>query len=118
MKKEMVMYNGVKIPVYGYGTWLVEQEVAAERVKLALDVGFRHIDSAQAYGNEVGVGEGFRASGLKREEVFITTKVRAELKNYEQAKASMEESLKKLGLDYVDLILIHCPQPWAEFRSE
>ena len=118
MKKEMVMYNGVKIPVYGYGTWLVEQEVAAERVKLALDVGYRHIDSAQAYGNEVGVGEGFRASGLKREEVFITTKVRAELKNYEQAKASMEESLKKLGLDYVDLILIHCPQPWAEFRSE
>ena len=118
MEKELVLYNGVKIPVNGYGTWLVDQEVAEERVKLALEVGYRHIDSAQAYGNEVGVGNGFRASGLKREEVFITTKVRAELKTYEQAKASMEESLERLGLDYVDLILIHCPQPWNEFRGE
>lgn len=118
MGKELVLYNGVKIPVNGYGTWLVDQEVAEERVKLALEVGYRHIDSAQAYGNEVGVGNGFRASGLKREEVFITTKVRAELKTYEQAKASMEESLERLGLDYVDLILIHCPQPWNEFRGE
>lgn len=118
MGKELVLYNGVKIPVNGYGTWLVDQEVAEERVKLALEIGYRHIDSAQAYGNEVGVGNGFRASGLKREEVFITTKVRAELKTYEQAKASMEESLRKLGLDYVDLILIHCPQPWNEFRGE
>lgn len=118
MEKELVLYNGVRIPVNGYGTWLVDQEVAEEKVKLALEVGYRHIDSAQAYGNEVGVGNGFRASGLKREEVFITTKVRAELKTYEQAKASMEESLEKLGLDYVDLILIHCPQPWDEFRGE
>ena len=118
MEKELVLYNGVKIPVNGYGTWLVDQEVAEERVKLALEIGYRHIDSAQAYGNEVGVGNGFRASGLKREEVFITTKVRAELKTYEQAKASMEESLQRLGLDYVDLILIHCPQPWNEFRGE
>ena len=118
MEKELVLYNGVKIPVNGYGTWLINQEVAEERVKLALEVGYRHIDSAQAYGNEVGVGNGFRASGLKREEVFITTKVMAEFKTYEEAKISMEDSLKRLGLDYVDLILIHCPQPWAEFRGE
>lgn len=115
--KEIKMYNGVKIPVVGYGTWLVDNSVAAEKVKMAIEEGYRHIDSAQAYGNEVGVGKGIKECGLKREDLFIVTKVQAEIKNYEDAKRSIDESLKRLNLDYVDLILIHCPQPWAEFRG-
>ena len=115
--KEFVLNNGVKAPSLAYGTWLIKNEDAARCVKMALEAGYRHIDTAQAYGNEVGVGQGIKESGLKREEVFITSKVQAEYKTYEQAKKSIDESLKKLGVDYIDLMLIHCPQPWAEFRG-
>ena len=85
---------------------------------MALESGYRHIDSAQAYGNEKGVGEAIRNSKLSREEIYLTTKVMAEIKSYEEAKASIEKSLSDLGLDYVDLLLIHCPQPWALFRGK
>ena len=115
--KEFVLHNGVKAPALAYGTWLIKNENAANCVKMALEAGYRHIDTAQAYGNEEGVGQGIRESGLKREEVFITSKVKAELKSYAKAKASIDESLKKLGVDYIDLMLIHCPQPWALFRG-
>ena len=115
--KEFVLSNGVKAPALAYGTWLIKNEDAARCVKMALEAGYRHIDTAQAYGNEEGVGQGIRESGLKREEVFITSKVKAELKSYKKAKASIDESLKKLGVDYIDLMLIHCPQPWALFRG-
>ena len=115
--KEFVLSNGVKAPALAYGTWLIKNEDAARCVKIALEAGYRHIDTAQAYGNEEGVGQGIRESGLKREEVFITSKVKAELKSYKKAKASIDESLKKLGVDYIDLMLIHCPQPWALFRG-
>ena len=118
MKKELVLNNGNKIPVLGYGTWLIKNENAAECVKTALELGYRHIDTAQAYGNEEGVGEGIRQSGVKREDIYVTTKVMAEYKSYKKAKASIDKSLKKLGLDYVDLILIHCPQPWIFFRGK
>ena len=111
------LYNGVETPVLAYGTWLIKNENAAECVKTALELGYRHIDTAQAYGNEIGVGEGIRESGLKREDIFVTTKVQAEIKSYKKAKKSIDESLKKLGLDYIDLILIHCPQPWIVFRG-
>ena len=111
-------YNGVEAPTLAYGTWLIKDSDAANCVKLALKHGYRHIDTAQAYGNEVGVGKGIKESGLKREEIFVTTKVQAEHKTYEKAKASIDESLEKLGLDYIDLILIHCPQPWMEFRGK
>ena len=117
MKKSLLLHNGNEIPTLAYGTWLIENEAAEECVKNALELGYRHIDTAQAYGNEEGVGKGIRASGLKREEIYVTTKVAAELKDYESAKKSIDESLRKLGLDYVDLILIHCPQPWREFRG-
>ena len=76
--KEFVLHNGVKAPALAYGTWLIKNEDAANCVKMALDAGYRHIDTAQAYGNEEGVGEGIRLSGLKREEIFITSKVKAE----------------------------------------
>ena len=115
--KEFVLHNGVKAPALAYGTWLIKNENAANCVKMALNAGYRHIDTAQAYGNEEGVGEGIRLSGLKREEIFITSKVKAEIKSYKKAKQSIEDSLKRLGIDYIDLMLIHCPQPWALFRS-
>lgn len=116
--KELTLNNGNKIPTLAYGTWLIKNKDAAKCVELALNAGYRHIDTAQAYGNEEGVGEGIRNSGLSRNELYITTKVQAEYKSYKKAKASIDESLKKLGLAYVDLILIHCPQPWAFFRSK
>ena len=109
--------NGLEVPTLAYGTWLIKDSDAEECVKTALELGYRHIDTAQAYGNEEGVGKGIKNSGLAREDVFVTTKVLAEHKAYIKAKRSIDRSLKKLGLDYIDLILIHCPQPWAVFRG-
>ena len=116
--KEFTLLNGNKIPALAYGTWLIKNEKAKDCVLMALEAGYRHIDTAQAYGNEQGVGEGIRQSGLKREDIYLTTKVQAEHKTYKKAKKSIDESLEKLGLDYIDLILIHCPQPWILFRSK
>lgn len=113
--------NGITIPKLGYGTWLTPDEEAPAAVKTAIEAGYRHIDTAQAYENEHGVGEGIRegirSSKVPREQIFITTKVAAEIKTYEEAAASIDESLKKLGCGPADLIIIHCPQPWAEFRG-
>lgn len=114
----MKLYNGKNIPDVGYGTWLIKNEDACRCCSMALESGYRHIDSAQAYGNEKGVGEAIRNSKLPRDQIYLTTKVMAEIKSYEEAKASIEKSLSDLGLDYVDLILIHCPQPWALFRGK
>ena len=115
--KNYVLSNGIEIPEIGYGTWLIKNEDASKCVQMALEAGYRHIDSAKAYGNEEGVGEGIRASGIAREEIFVTTKVPAEFKSYKKAKQSIEESLEKLNIGYIDLILIHCPQPWKLFGS-
>jgi diketogulonate reductase-like aldo/keto reductase len=117
LKENYTLSNGVLIPKLGLGTWLIPDNEAAAAVKAAIQLGYRHIDSAQAYGNERGVGEGVRAAGVPREQIFITTKVAAEIKSYQSAAASIDESLQKLGMDYADLIIIHCPQPWAEFRG-
>ncbi len=112
-----MLSNEKMIPTLAYGTWLINNSDAAGCVEIALKNGYRHIDTAQAYGNEEGVGKGIKASGLPREEIYVTTKVMAEIKTYKRAKASIDKSLKRLGLEYVDLILIHCPQPWALFRG-
>ena len=117
LEKTMKLHNGVEIPVIGLGTWLTPNDIADEVVKTALQMGYLHIDTAQAYGNEEGVGQGIRDSGIKREDIFITSKVQAEIKSYKKAKKSIDESLKRLGVDYIDLMLIHCPQPWVLFRS-
>ena len=114
----MKLYNGNEIPDIGYGTWLIKNEDACKCCLMALESGYRHIDTAQAYGNEVGVGEALKKTNLKRDDIYVTTKVQAEIKNYKDAKKSIDDSLKRLGLDYVDLILIHCPQPWALFRGK
>ena len=112
--------NGVKIPKLGLGLWRIDDDKVPNVISEAIKVGYRHFDSAQAYENEVGTGEGVRAAikgGLKREEIFVTTKVRAEHKAYESAQKSIDESLSKLGLDFIDLMLIHSPQPWSDFRG-
>ena len=81
-------------------------------------LGYRLIDTAQAYGNERGVGEGVRTCGVPREELFVASKVAAELKTYDEAKKSIDETLEKMGLDYLDQMIIHSPQPWNQFRVE
>lgn len=109
--------NGVTIPKLGLGTWCIDNDKAAQAVRTAVALGYRLIDTAQAYKNEQGVGEGIRSCGVPREELFVASKVAAELKTYEAAVASIEETLKKMGLDYLDQMIIHAPQPWSEFRD-
>lgn len=112
--------NGIKIPKLGLGLWRIDNAQVPSVIESSISVGYRHFDSAQAYANEAGTGDGVRnaiAKGLKREEIFVTTKVAAEHKSYESATKSIEESLNKLGLDYIDLMLIHSPQPWSDFRG-
>lgn len=118
LNENYTLSNGVKIPKIGLGTWLIPDGEAAQAVRDAVAMGYRHIDTAQAYGNERGVGEGVRTCGVPREEIFVTSKVAAEHKTYESVAKSIDESLAKLGMDYMDLMIIHCPQPWAEFRGE
>ena len=109
--------NGIKIPKLGLGTWLIEGQSATQAVIDAVNLGYRHIDTAQAYGNEKEVGEGIRKCGVPREELFVTTKVAAECKSYESAAASIDESLAKLDIGYIDLMIIHSPQPWVEVNQ-
>lgn len=117
LDEKYVLANGVTIPKLGLGTWFIPNEEAAAAVREAVKIGYRHIDTAQAYENEGGVGEGIRTCGLAREEVFVTTKLAAEIKNYEEAVKAIDGSLEKMELDYIDLMLIHSPQPWADFRG-
>lgn len=115
--EKFTLNNGVKIPKLGLGTWLIPDDKASEAVENALAMGYRHIDTAQAYGNERGVGEGIKKSGIARSDIFLTTKLAAESKSYEDAKTRIDKSLQKLGVDYIDLMIIHSPQPWTEFRK-
>ncbi|EUB16462.1 oxidoreductase, aldo/keto reductase family protein [Shuttleworthella sp. MSX8B] len=109
--------NGVEIPVLALGTWLIDNDKAADAVKFAVRMGYRHIDTAQAYGNERGVGEGIRACGVPREQIFVTSKVAAEYKTYEEAAASIDKTLADMGLDYLDMMIIHSPQPWDKVNQ-
>lgn len=118
LNEKYTLNNGVQVPKLGFGTWLIDNDKVATAVQQAAELGYRHFDTAQAYGNEEGVGAGLKASGLNRDEFFVTTKVQAEFKDYETVKNSIDESLQKLGLDYVDLLLIHSAEPWAEFHGE
>ncbi len=110
--------NGVEIPKLGLGTWFISDSDAVQAVKDAVELGYRHIDTAQAYENERGCGEGIRACGVKREDLFVTTKLAAEVKSYDEAVASIDNSLKAMGLDYLDLMIIHSPQPWMEYGDD
>lgn len=118
MKTEyMKLRSGALIPNLAFGTWQISNEDACRCVTEALEVGYTHIDTANAYENEVGVGKAIKASGIARENLFITTKVPAERKCYDCAMKSIEESYKNLGLDYIDLLLIHAPKPWDEMHG-
>lgn len=115
--KTLTLNNGVKIPQLGLGTWFIDDSDAAEAVKSAAMLGYRHFDTAQAYGNERGVGEGIRGCGVSREEIFAVSKVAAEHKTYDSAAKSIDETLLKTGLDYLDMMIIHSPQPWDKVNQ-
>jgi diketogulonate reductase-like aldo/keto reductase len=118
LEEKYTLSNEVDIPKLGLGTWFISNENAGQAVKDAAEIGYRHIDTAQAYNNEKGVGEGVRACGVKREGMFVTTKLAAEVKSYKEAVVSIDTSLKTMGLDYIDMMIIHSPQPWAKFGEE
>ncbi len=117
--------NGVRIPQLGFGVFQVKPEDTAATVLAAFDAGYRHIDTAQMYGNEEQVGQAIAASGLPRGELFITTKLNNDQHGADKAGPALDESLRKLGLDQVDLFLIHWPRPaenrfvetWAAFEK-
>ncbi len=120
-----VLSNGVEVPCIGYGTWQTpDGETARNCVKNAIELGYRHIDTAAAYGNEASVGEGIRDSGVKRDELFITTKHWISERGYEKTVKAVETSLTALGLDYLDLYLIHWPmvkkidENWEEINAD
>lgn len=117
LEETYTLANGVTIPKLGLGTWRIPDADTAKAVREAVEIGYRHIDTAQAYENEHGVGEGVRASGVPRNEIFVTTKLAAECKTFTAAQDRIDGSLRALGLDHIDLMLIHSPQPWAEFRE-
>ena len=114
----VTLNNGSTIPQFGYGVFQVPPEDTAELVAKALDVGYRHIDTAALYGNEEGVGQAVRDSGLAREDVFVTTKLGNPDQGAEPGLAAFETSLGLLGMDYVDLYLIHWPMPARDLYVE
>lgn len=107
--KSRTLHNGVEMPMIGLGTWHMESDEAEKSVAHALEIGYRHIDTAKFYGNEDGVGRAMRASGIPRNEIFVTTKLWPT--DFFDAEGAFHKSLARLGLDYVDLYLIHWPIP-------
>lgn len=123
MKTNFTLSNGNLIPAVGLGTFRIEDnKTAAETVRTAIENNYRHIDTAVIYGNEAGVGEGLRESGVKRKDIFLTTKIWNEDLRSGRIKEAFEKSLEKLGTDYVDLLLVHWPtgkytEYWAQFEE-
>jgi diketogulonate reductase-like aldo/keto reductase len=125
VKRSVLLKNGVEMPTIGYGTWQVEDSPAgAEAVAEAIKAGYRHIDGAARYENEKSVGEGIRRSGIARKDLFVTSKVWYTHRSYGKVLESCDATLKDLGLDYVDLYLIHWPavannyENWEEVNAE
>jgi 2,5-diketo-D-gluconate reductase A len=114
----ITLSNGVEMPQLGYGVWQVPDDEAATAVSTALEAGYRSIDTAAIYGNEGGTGKALAASGLPREELFVTTKLWNSDQGHDSALRAFDTSLGKLGLDYVDLYLIHWPQPRQDAYTE
>lgn len=108
-----LLSNGVKIPATGFGTWQIpDGKIAFDAVSQALQCGYRHIDTARNYGNEQSVGKAIKESGILRSDIFVTSKLPAEVKTYKETLESFDISLSSLGLGYIDLYLIHAPWPW------
>jgi len=115
LDETFTLNTGATIPKIGFGTWQIPNgEEAYNSTALALANGYRHIDTALVYGNEASVGKAIRDSGIDRSELFITTKLPAEIKDASKVQEAFETSLINLGLEYVDLYLIHAPWPWSE----
>lgn len=115
--KNLKLNNGVEVPQLGLGTWFIDDKQVASTIKEAVKLGYRHFDTAQAYGNEKGVGEGIRTCGVAREDLFVVSKVAAEHKTYQAAKESIDQTLETMGLDYLDMMIIHSPQPWDKVNQ-
>ncbi|MQS76975.1 aldo/keto reductase [Companilactobacillus halodurans] len=109
--------NGVKIPKVAFGTWQIPASQAYQAVKDAIDVGYRHIDTALAYGNEKEVGQAVKDSGVEREDIFVTSKLPGQTKTYDGALKDFDTTMNNLGLDYLDLYIIHAPWPWNDIGS-
>ena len=119
LQETFTLYNGVEIPKVGFGTWQIPNgDICYNACLDALKAGYVHIDTAEAYGNEESVARAIRTSGLKRSDVFITTKLPSHIKTYEEAKRHLDESLERLDTDYIDLYLIHAPWPWSEIGKD
>lgn len=118
VNENYTLSNGILIPKLGLGTWMLNDAQSEAAVINAVNAGYTLIDTAQAYENEAGIGNGIKHSGVPRETLFITSKIRAEHKSYSSAAESIEESLNKMQLDYIDMMIIHSPQPWNEFRDK
>lgn len=113
LNETFTLANGTTIPKLGLGTWQSSPEDAYNATLIALKNGYTHIDTAIVYGNETEVGQAVRDSGLARESLYVTTKVPAERKSYQEAVESIEQALQELNIEYIDLMLIHAPRPWA-----
>ncbi|TVP95817.1 MAG: aldo/keto reductase [Acholeplasmatales bacterium] len=119
MHQTYTLSNGVKMPKIGFGTWQIAAgESAYESVRDALRAGYRHIDTAAAYQNEESVGKAIRDSGLPREEIFVTSKLPSHIKTYDGALEAFEQTMSAIGLEYLDLYLIHAPWPWHDIGSD
>jgi diketogulonate reductase-like aldo/keto reductase len=118
LKDNLKLRNGVLVPILGFGTWQIKDgEEAYASTLAALTAGYRHIDTAAAYRNEGSIGRAIKDSGIPRDQLFITTKLESHLKNYQQTFIEFEQSRQRLGLDYIDLYLIHAPWPWSEWQT-
>src|SRR5690625_2559721 len=118
LKETLPLANGNEIPLIGLGTWQMSPDEAERTVEYALKNGYVHIDTARTYRNEEGVGRGMKASGMAREDFFLTTKVSARAKSYDAAKKDIEDSLTALDTPYLDLMIIHAPRPWGERKED
>ena len=112
--KTITLNNGTKIPLIQLGTWLINNDDVRKVVRQAIDVGYRAFDTARDYGNENGVGKGIWNSDVERSDIYLTTKLPTAVKDYEGTKKAIDEALDRFSLEYIDMLLIHSPQPWIE----
>lgn len=117
LDESYTLADGTPVPRLGLGTWMIDDDRAAQAVRDAVGLGYRMVDTAQAYGNEAGVGEGVRTCGVPREELFVGSKIAAEIKDHDRAAASIDATLAAMGLDYLDQMIIHSPEPWDSFHN-
>ncbi|WP_455644917.1 aldo/keto reductase family protein [Methanosphaera sp.] len=118
INKSYKLNNGISIPSIGLGTWQLDNNTVVDAIRDATSLGYRLIDTAKSYGNERGVGRGIKECGIERSELFLTTKIPSECKSYDEAVQCIDEALTTLDEDYIDLMIIHSPEPWSDFRNE